>query len=840
MRHSGYVRNFESTLRMLCDRGHRVHVAFQGRVKYAQLDPTDIAQRLSEQHSNFSYGEAPMRTDGWGLLGRELRLGLDYLRYLTPEYRHAPKLRERARRDAPASVLARTERGVMRTAAGRHALAAWLRAMNRAIPRDPEIDAFITKTRPNVIAVTPLIEPGSPQAEYVRSARALGVRTAFCVASWDNLSNKGLIHGPVDLVTVWNEAMKREAIDLHGVAPERVVVTGAAAFDHWFDWRPSSTREAFCARVGLPTDRPYLLYLCSSKFVAPEEVPFIRRWVEQVRQSPSAALRDIGILIRPHPQNAEQWQGVDLSAAGPVTVWPREGAAPVDVGSRSDYFDSMYHSAGVVGVNTTAEIESAILGRRVFTLLAPEFRDTQEGTLHFHHLRRVNGGLLHVASDFAEHLAQLEDAVRSPQVQDAHARRFVEAFVRPHGIDVAATPRLVDALETIARAPAAPHDDEPVWTRWVRPRLARRSAELERQARAELDARAARHASKEAREAKRRAREAERRAQLAEKARREAEKAMQDADQRARRAEAERITRRQRLDTLAADFSGLGEVERRNFLRAVIDSIPADSFIALHAATKPRRLDYDRADIYMRVTTKGEEFRLRACGKEPFTIEWIHNRIGAGDVLFDIGANVGAYSLVAAKKPGGGARVFSFEPSYASITSLCANVILNNLGDQVTPMPVALSDRTSMNVFSLRDLEPGSARHALGAGDTEEGPAVYQQPVMTFRLDDLVESFGLPRPNHIKLDVDGGELAVLDGASRTLSSPTLQSMLIEVSTSLSSAVTAALERHGLRLESKISVKNKAGEYAVWYGLFGRQSVADEVSGATADAQPVIT
>ena len=80
MRHSGYVRNFESTLRMLCDRGHRVHVAFQGKVKYAALDPIDIAGQLSRQYRNFTHGEIPLRDDGWGLLGREVRLGLDYLR----------------------------------------------------------------------------------------------------------------------------------------------------------------------------------------------------------------------------------------------------------------------------------------------------------------------------------------------------------------------------------------------------------------------------------------------------------------------------------------------------------------------------------------------------------------------------------------------------------------------------------------------------------------------------------------------------------------------------------------------------------------------------------------
>jgi FkbM family methyltransferase len=177
---------------------------------------------------------------------------------------------------------------------------------------------------------------------------------------------------------------------------------------------------------------------------------------------------------------------------------------------------------------------------------------------------------------------------------------------------------------------------------------------------------------------------------------------------------------------------------------------------------------------------------------------------------------------LAAKKPGGGARVYSFEAGYANLAALTTNVALNGLAGQVTPMPVALSDRTAIDVFNLRDVEPGGARHALGSGAVPEGgPALFPQPVLVFRLDDLVEQFRLPAPNHIKLDVDGGELAVLAGAARTLESPALRTVLIEVSTSLSDAVTEALGRRGLRLEARILKKNKAGEYAVWYGVFGR-------------------
>jgi FkbM family methyltransferase len=624
----------------------------------------------------------------------------------------------------------------------------------------------------------------------------------------------------VDLVTVWNEAMKREAIELHGVSARRVVVTGAAAFDHWFDWRPSATREAFCARVGLPPDRPYVLYLCSSSFVAPEEVPFVRRWVEQIRASSLPSVRDAGILVRPHPQNADQWQDVDLSAAG-VAIWPRAGAAPVDASTRSEYFDSMYYSSAVVGVNTTAEIESAILRRPVHTVLAPEFRESQEGTLHFGHLQNVNGGVLHVAGDFQEHLAQLDASIRAPEAARDRCRKFVEAFVRPYGLGDPATPRLVDALEALAAAPAPKPDQGPVWAPLIRPWLYR-SDEVKRVMWAVLEAKDVRQTAKELRRAKRRALELHEGDSPLDAPEPDAASPPQEREPAAAASDADGA-RRERLQRLVKEFFRSGEVDRRTFLRNVMDGIPARSFIDIHQATKPRKLDYPHADIYMRVATDAEEYRLRTCSKESFTTEWIQTRIGPGEMFYDIGANVGAFSLVAAKKPSGPARVFAIEPSYATVASLCANIVLNDAAAHITPVPVALSDATTLDVFGLRDLEPGAARHALGSGSTEDGPALYQQPVMVFRLDDLIELFRLPPPNHIKLDVDGSELAVLNGASRTLASPALCSILVEVSTWLSAQVTELLEQHGLRLESKISIKNKAGEYAVWYGLFTRGS-----------------
>jgi len=348
-----------------------------------------------------------------------------------------------------------------------------LRALDAALPVSPGARDLVLGTRPDVVLVTPLVELGEPQTDFVRAAKALGVPTALCVASWDNLTNKGSIPELPELVTVWNDAQRTEAVELHDVPAERVVATGAQSYDQWFEWGPSRDRASFAAGVGLPGERPLVLYLCSSRFIAPDEAAYVRRWLAALRARPEPELRDAEVLVRPHPQHAGQWADVDLARLGPVSVWPRAGADPVDAGSRHDYFDSIHFSSAVVGVNTSALIETAIVGRPVLTQLAPEFRETQGGTLHFAHL--VEGGLVRVGESFDEHAAQLVEALAAPggagasgpgqdpdasgPVRDARApaEGFLRSFVRPYGLDQAATPRLVAALEALAgTVPDAP------------------------------------------------------------------------------------------------------------------------------------------------------------------------------------------------------------------------------------------------------------------------------------------------------------------------------------------------------------------------------------------------
>ena len=454
--HLGFLRNFESTLALLAERGHAIHLVTDRRPSPGVTDGTPILDRLTARFPDaFTTETIPAsKRDAGYTLSTTIREGLNYWRYLSPVFDDAPKLRARGRTQAPAPVVRLSDLPVLRSRLGVRTLAATFRYLERAIPGRAHIDELFERWRPDLLLVTPLLYFGSRQVEYVRAARSRGIPSVLGVGSWDHLTTKGLIHEMPDRVLVWNELQRTEAVELHGARPEQVVVTGAQAYDHWFATRPSSDRASFCARVGLPADRPYLLYLCSSPFIAPSEVDVVRRWASAVRESGSAALRTAGLLVRPHPQNADQWAGVDLSGFGDVTIWPRAGANPVRLDARGEYYDSMHHAHAVVGVNTSALIESGIVGRLVYSFVVPELSGTQEGTLHFRHLKR--GGLLNMADDLGQHVAQLERSFDSTGQDRERLRGFIQLFVRPYGLDEPATPRVVKALEDQAAVRPAP------------------------------------------------------------------------------------------------------------------------------------------------------------------------------------------------------------------------------------------------------------------------------------------------------------------------------------------------------------------------------------------------
>jgi FkbM family methyltransferase len=188
--------------------------------------------------------------------------------------------------------------------------------------------------------------------------------------------------------------------------------------------------------------------------------------------------------------------------------------------------------------------------------------------------------------------------------------------------------------------------------------------------------------------------------------------------------------------------------------------------------------------------------------KEPCTIEWL-NAITADEVLVDVGANVGMYTIFASAVRG--ARVFAFEPESQNYALLCRNIVENGLSDRVTGWSCALSDETRFDRIHLSQFGYGGSCHAFGEARDFKLDAVafpFVQGCFSTTLDALVASGAVPVPHHIKIDVDGFEHKVVRGAKQTLRASTLKSLLIEVNPSLSEHqdLIRELQDHGFAFD----------------------------------------
>jgi FkbM family methyltransferase len=210
--------------------------------------------------------------------------------------------------------------------------------------------------------------------------------------------------------------------------------------------------------------------------------------------------------------------------------------------------------------------------------------------------------------------------------------------------------------------------------------------------------------------------------------------------------------------------------------------------------------------------------------KEADTIAWI-DEFDEGSVFWDIGANVGVYSLYAAVKRH--ANVLSFEPAAGNFYVLTQNIHLNGLDGRVATYCIALSNITELGMINLSSVMIGSAVHQFGkAGErspyAERGIPLAMHGALGFSVDRFIEQFAPSFPNYIKIDVDGRELAILTGASRTLSDVRLKSVMVELSDTYREIDRAVkvLEQAGLKLVSRGETQRAAGNYATNY-LFRR-------------------
>ena len=196
--------------------------------------------------------------------------------------------------------------------------------------------------------------------------------------------------------------------------------------------------------------------------------------------------------------------------------------------------------------------------------------------------------------------------------------------------------------------------------------------------------------------------------------------------------------------------------------------------------------------------------------KEPETLNWI-DKFDPGSIFWDIGANVGLYSIYATKTRN--VKTYSFEPSVFNLEFLAKNINLNKLQDQINIIPIALSDHSSINTFNMSNIEWGGALSTFSKSYDQNGDNLiikFKYNTVGMTANEACNIFNIPKPKYIKIDVDGIEHLILSGMSNILNDT--KEILIELNDNFIEQAEKSfnfLTIHGFTLHDKfIDINNK--------------------------------
>ena len=188
-------------------------------------------------------------------------------------------------------------------------------------------------------------------------------------------------------------------------------------------------------------------------------------------------------------------------------------------------------------------------------------------------------------------------------------------------------------------------------------------------------------------------------------------------------------------------------------------------------------------DIRVVVDRARDIKRAKFCYKEKSTVLWIEKYYQKRDVIFDVGANIGAVSLISATYLQKQCEIYAFEPLPTTFSMLFQNIMMNSLGHVITPINIALSDKVKVDDFILSSIDAGTSGHSIKGGTSKEEEndvvSASKLRVLTSTIDQLKKDYCINDINHLKIDVDGCDYEVLLGGESVLSNSSLKTILVE-------------------------------------------------------------
>lgn len=455
IRSGEHLLYFRSIVEELLKRGHKVKLLYDAKWT-DEKDPKILADfKNANKNYDFEYGVAVRRNDAWRKILFHTREILSYRSYLLEPRRNLRKYyHDRWLGYLPATLQSVLRYGFVRSLLGSSVAAATLRFFERIAPPDKKICEDIVRFRPDVVVASPVnMRFSSADLEYLKAAKQMSIPTALPVISWDNLTNKGLIHVMPDILLAWNRDQAAEARIPHGVPMDKIKLIGAPVFDQWFSsLKLGYSRKEFCDKYGLRESDPILAYLGSSVNVAQDEswlVADLRKALneaDEIGSLPAGSLRNTQIIIRPHPANYKIYDKLNLKK---VIILPKTGTLPDSKDSAQIFYDTLYHAAAVLGVNTSGMIDAIIVGKPVMSILPKMYKDSQSETQHFQYL--LENDVLEITRNLDEFLEIFKKILTGRDAKKEQREAFIKKYIRPNGLEKSAGDAAADEIEKITR-----------------------------------------------------------------------------------------------------------------------------------------------------------------------------------------------------------------------------------------------------------------------------------------------------------------------------------------------------------------------------------------------------
>jgi hypothetical protein len=433
----------ESTIRELCSDGHDVDVLFDRA--WSRDDPGRAANAFADSNTSVSLGWSMRRT---GLLRRPLFAARELLSYASYLNRSGQDqfYADRWSRYVPARRRfknSKTLRNMLKSPAAVSAL----KTFNRLAPADGAIKTWLKESAYDAVVASPTNMRFSEYTDFIKAAKNLGIATIIQVLSWDNLTTKGLLHEVPDLTLAWNETQLKEAVEIHEIPSEQIVVTGSPFLDKWFKPdRPRIDDREFYQRMGLSLGEDYVLYLGSSKNIARDESWLVESLAKAFRDSDDERLRNLTVLVRPHGANQEIYEHLDSPN---IKLKLREEQVPDSPDSFAEFDATLRHSVCVAGLNTTGMVDAIVSDRPVVALLVDEYANTNASrAVHFKYI--IDAEVYEVAHTTEEAARIVGQILGGADEKREYRAKFTRDFVRPYGPEVSAGLAASTAITTAA------------------------------------------------------------------------------------------------------------------------------------------------------------------------------------------------------------------------------------------------------------------------------------------------------------------------------------------------------------------------------------------------------